>query len=109
MRRTVPPAVRLRKELERSLRAGHPWIYADALDKARGLETGQVVDVHSRDGRFLARGLYDARSPIAFRVATLDPKEAVDEALVTRRVESALRARRGAIDARTTDAFRWVN
>src|SRR5689334_11551216 len=97
--------VRLRKELERSIRAGHPWIYADALDAPKGLQTGSVVEVAGRDGKVLARGLYDARSPIAVRVATLDPGEEVDAAFVRRRVESALRARRGVFDARETDAF----
>jgi 23S rRNA (cytosine1962-C5)-methyltransferase len=101
--------VRLRKELERSIRAGHPWIYADALEAPRGLQTGSVVDVVGRDGKVLARGLYDARSPIAVRIATLDPAEEVDAAFVRRRIEAALRARRGVIDARETDAFRWLN
>jgi 23S rRNA (cytosine1962-C5)-methyltransferase len=101
--------VRLKKELERSLRAGHPWLYADALEPVRGVPTGSSVDVVGRDGKFLARGLYDARSPIAVRVATLDAEEALDARFVHARVASALRARRGAIDARETDAFRWLN
>ncbi len=101
--------LRLRKELERSLRAGHPWVYADALEPARGVATGEVVEVLARDGRFLARGLYDAKSPIAVRVATLDPNQALDEKFIRARVDSALRARRGAFDARETDAFRWLN
>jgi 23S rRNA (cytosine1962-C5)-methyltransferase len=100
--------VRLKKELERSIRAGHPWIYADALEKPRGLATGSVVEVVGRDGKPLARGLYDARSPIAVRVATLDD-EALDGAFVRRRIESALRARRGVFDPARTNAFRWVN
>jgi 23S rRNA (cytosine1962-C5)-methyltransferase len=101
--------VRLRKPLERSLRAGHPWVYADALERPRGVATGSLVDVTTRDGRFVARGLYDASSPIAVRVATLDARELVDAAFVRRRAERALAARRGAIDARETDAFRWLN
>jgi 23S rRNA (cytosine1962-C5)-methyltransferase len=103
------PRVRLRKDLERSLQKGHPWLYADALDAPKGLETGVTVDVISKDGKFLARGLYDARSPIAFRVATRDARQPLDAAFVRGRVESALRARRGAFDARETDAFRWLN
>jgi len=103
------PRVRLRKDLERSLQKGHPWLYADALDAPKGLATGVTVDVMSKDGKFLARGLYDAQSPIAFRVATRDSRQQLDAAFVRARVESALRARRGAFDARETDAFRWLN
>ncbi|MSP61970.1 MAG: class I SAM-dependent rRNA methyltransferase [Myxococcales bacterium] len=103
-----PPRVRLTRDLARHVRAGHPWIYADALAPSDAA-TGSVVDVVGSDGKFLARGLYDAGSPLAVRVFTLDPDEAVDGALVYRRVAEALAARRGAIDARETDAFRWVN
>ena len=122
----------LRKPLERSIRAGHPWIYRDALalptasrdlrDRKSGLKspaiggarssgpsTGSAVDIIGANGHFVARGLYDSTSPIAVRIATLDPQQALDEALVRARVRSALRARRGAFDAHTTDAFRWLN
>jgi 23S rRNA (cytosine1962-C5)-methyltransferase len=65
--------------------------------------------VVERDGRFVARGLYDAQSPIAVRVVTLDSRQPIDAALVHERVAGALRARRGAFDPQETDAFRWVN
>jgi 23S rRNA (cytosine1962-C5)-methyltransferase len=106
---TTVPRLRLKKPLERSIRNGHPWIYADALAAVPGLHTGATVDVVNKDGRFVARGLYDARSPIAVRVATLDAAQALDEAFLRARVASALRARRGVVDPATTDAFRWLN
>src|SRR5690349_18784707 len=105
------PQIRLKKELTAKIRAGHPWLWADAIEAPRGLATGSVVDVVGRSG-FLARGLYDARSPIAIRIYTLDPKQPVDGALVRERVARALRARRGAFSTSgpaRTDAFRWVN
>ncbi len=110
MRATMPPSlprVRLRKELRRHIQAGHPWIWADALEPVR-MATGTVVDVVDGHG-FVARGLFDARSPIGVRVATLDVEEAVDDAFLRRRLASALAARRGVIDASTTDCFRWCN
>ncbi len=94
------------KNLQRSVQAGHPWLYREALEIPSGLATGQVVDLCERNGRFLGRGLYDGESPIALRLYTLDRSEEVDAALVLRRVQAALRARRGAIDAASTDAFR---
>jgi 23S rRNA (cytosine1962-C5)-methyltransferase len=139
---TTLPRVRLVKPLERSVRAGHPWIYADAIAvgegegagdgaKTRGRKggesraqalpqrirgprggapaTGSAVDVIGADGKFVARGLYDADSPIAIRVATLDPRQSLDGNFIRARVDSALRARRDVIDARTTTAFRWLN
>jgi 23S rRNA (cytosine1962-C5)-methyltransferase len=105
---------RLAKPLERSIRNGHPWIYRDALDlrdakHSGGASTGSAIDVIGGNGQFVARGLYDAKSPIAVRVATLDAKQPLDEAFVRARVRTALRARRGAFDASTTTAFRWLN
>lgn len=101
-----PPQVTLIKNLQRSVQAGHPWLYREALDVPPGLATGQAVDVCERGGRFLGRGLYDGESPIAVRLYTLDRSEPVDAALVRRRLQAALQARRGAIDPATTDAFR---
>jgi 23S rRNA (cytosine1962-C5)-methyltransferase len=120
--------LKLAKPLERSIRAGHPWIYRDALapkplrEEPRGLKspgiggssgrapgTGCAVDVIGADGKFVARGLYDAQSPIAVRIATLDSKQPLDAAFIHARALSALRARRGAIDAHTTTTFRWLN
>ncbi len=103
----MPLRIRLTKELRRHIQAGHPWIWADALEPMR-IGTGTVVDVIDGHG-FVARGLYDARSPIGVRVATLDADEAVDAAFVRKRLIEALAARRGAFDASTTDCFRWCN
>ncbi|HRI51455.1 MAG TPA: class I SAM-dependent rRNA methyltransferase [Pseudomonadota bacterium] len=100
------PRVTLSKNLQRSVLAGHPWLYREALEVPPGLRTGQVVDLVERSGRFLGRGLLDGESPIALRLYTLDSREPVDEALVARRLTAALKARRGAIELDRTDAFR---
>ena len=100
------PRVTLSKNLQRSVLAGHPWLYREALEVPPGLRTGQVVDLVERSGRFLGRGLFDGESPIALRLYTLDSREPVDEALVARRLTAALKARRGAIELDRTDAFR---
>jgi 23S rRNA (cytosine1962-C5)-methyltransferase len=74
-----------------------------------GPSTGSAVDIIGTDGKFVARGLYDAKSAIAVRVVTLDRNQALDASLIRSRVALALRARRGTIDAATTTAFRWLN
>ncbi len=104
----APPRLRLKKDLARHIRAGHPWIWRDALEP-KTLPSGAVVDIHDSQGGFLARGLWDAHSPIAVRIWTLDPNEILDAGLVRQRVIESLAARRGAIDPATTDAFRMVN
>jgi len=104
----APATVRLVKDLGRHLRAGHPWIWRDALAPVR-LPAGSVVDVVDAGGRFLARGLFDPGSPIAVRVYTLDAAQPLDGALVDRRLADAAQLRLSVIDLDTTDAYRLCN
>jgi 23S rRNA (cytosine1962-C5)-methyltransferase len=103
-----PPQVLLTRNLVRSIQSGHPWLYREALQAPPGMPTGTVVDLVDRAGRFLGRGLYDAESPIALRIFTLDRGEAVDEALVRRRLADALQLRRWTVEGlgEHTSAFR---
>ena len=60
------------------VRAGHPWIFRDALG-SRGVTepTGGSVDLISGNRDFVARGYVDQDHPIAVRVMTRDPSERV--------------------------------
>jgi len=60
--RVVPPA-------ERSIRAGHPWVYGTSFEEENHVGApGDLGVVFDRKGRFLAIGLYDPTSPIKLRV-----------------------------------------
>ena len=53
----------------RTIRGGHPWIYRDALAGAPRLARWRARRWSpTRDGRPLALGFWDARSPIAVRI-----------------------------------------
>jgi len=100
-------ALTLRKDLARHLRAGHPWVFRKAVDRApKGLEAGAIVDV-VEDGRFVARGYYDPHSAIAVRILTRDSAEAVDEAFWRRRLRRALRLREDLVTG--TNGYRLVH
>jgi 23S rRNA (cytosine1962-C5)-methyltransferase len=101
------PRITLRKRLQRAIRGGHPWIYRDAIAGAPRLADGAAVMVAAGDGRPLARGFWDARSPIAVRIvcdAAGDP-----QAAVAGRVAAALERRRAIFAPGATDAFRWIH
>jgi 23S rRNA (cytosine1962-C5)-methyltransferase len=102
------PAVTLRKDLARSIRGGHPWVYRDALAGRPAFVDGTLVDVRSKDGRRLASGFWDATSPIAVRILA---RARVDDvsALIRARLSEALARRLGRLDLGVTDAFRWVH
>ncbi len=103
-------AVRLRKDLTRSIRRGHPWIFRDALATPPQLPDGALVAVQGKDGRHLATGFWDATSPIAVRVLSLAPvADAEREPLVQGRLRDALARRLARLDLLTTNAFRWAH
>ena len=88
----VEAELRLQKDLARHLRAGHPWVFRKAIEKApKGLAAGAIVDV-TDDGRFVARGYFDPHSAITVRILTREPAEAIDAAFWRRRVARAVGA-----------------
>jgi 23S rRNA (cytosine1962-C5)-methyltransferase len=106
---TLPAAaVTLRKDLARSLRRGHPWVYRDALRDPPALAHGRLVLVRHRDGRPLVWGFWDAESPIAVRVLGQAPMPELSP-LLRSRVQAALDRRRAALDPAATNAFRWIH
>ena len=86
--------LRLQKDLARHLRAGHPWVFRKALERApRDLPPGAIVDV-TDEGRFVARGYFDPRSAITVRILTREPAEEIDAAFWRRRIARAVALRR---------------
>lgn len=107
-----PRAVVLRKNLARSIRQGHPWIYRDALDVRVTPDNGALVEVHTRDGRPIARGFWDERSPIAVRVLESGGpghRFADADSLIAERLQAALGRRLERLDLSKTNVFRWVH
>ncbi len=98
-----------RKGIEAAL--GHPWVFSGnivrhgAWDDA---ESGAVVDLVTRSGRFIARGMLNKQSEIAVRVLTLDGQERVDAAFIKGRIERALASRRRTLDLDERSAYRVV-
>lgn len=100
------PTVQLTQPIEASLRAGHPWIYQDAV--RHGSHTaGDVVDVVDIRGEWLARGVIEPDSPIRVRVWTLRRSVDVDDDLLEARIRDALKRRRYPTAA--TTGFRLSN
>lgn len=103
-----PPRVVLARKLERAIRAGHPWIFREALVPAPAIGEGAVVEVTTREGRVLATGFWDSRSPIAVRVLAVGELRDAEEE-IDRRLKAALKRRLDHFDLARTNAFRWVH
>jgi len=90
---------------------GHPWVYAQAIDRIEGGATaGDEVSVHDPRGNLLGRGFYSPGSAIPVRLLTRDAETHLDAAFFRARIEQAasLRASLGLPSAHTT-GFRLVH
>jgi 23S rRNA (cytosine1962-C5)-methyltransferase len=69
-------------------------VYAGAIAAVEGaLADGDVVDLHSHTGLFVARGLYNSRSKIRVRLYSWDAETELDRAFFRARLEDALHLR----------------
>ena len=112
MTRDQPSVVVLKKNLSRTILQGHPWIYRDALDVRVIPANGALVEVHTRDGKPIARGFWDERSPIAVRVLESGRpgyRFADADSLLAERLRAALDRRLERLDLSKTNVFRWLH
>jgi 23S rRNA (cytosine1962-C5)-methyltransferase len=72
----------------------HPWVYAGAIAAVEGEPAdGDVVDLVSHTGNFIARGLHNSRSKIRVRLYSWSPDLPLDRSFFHERLEAALRLR----------------
>lgn len=104
------PTVTLKAGRVQPVWAGHPWVYAQAVEtKAGTLTAGCEVDVLDAKGNLLGRGLWSPDSAIAVRIYTHKPQN-IDSTLFRSRLEAALQLRRELnLPNNETTAYRWVH
>jgi 23S rRNA (cytosine1962-C5)-methyltransferase len=91
--------------------AGHPWVFAQAVERVEGgVLAGDEVEVKDPRGQLLGRGLYSPGSAIPVRLYTRGGDRAIDEKLILERIERAVARRRSlGLPSESTDAYRLVN
>jgi 23S rRNA (cytosine1962-C5)-methyltransferase len=101
--------IRLLPDIAHHVRAGHPWVYREALGRPLAPEPGTVLDLVDADGEFVGRGLYDADNTIALRVFSRNADVAIDGQLVRERVRAAIALRGRVLDTQRLGAIRLVH
>ena len=105
--------VALRRGKEESLERRHPWVFSGAIEKitegSKPLAEGDVVDVVTKQGEFIARGHYQIGS-IAVRVLTFE-QETIDQQWWDNRITQAkeLRETLGMIGNNETTCYRLIH
>jgi 23S rRNA (cytosine1962-C5)-methyltransferase len=102
--------VRLPGDVAHRIRAGHPWVYREALGpRPISPEPGTPIDLVDPDGEFVGRGVYDGDSAIAVRVFVRNPDISIDGQLVRDRVAAAIALRKKLIAFDKLGNMRLVN
>jgi 23S rRNA (cytosine1962-C5)-methyltransferase len=102
--------VRLPADVAHRIRAGHPWVYREALGpRPIAPEPGTPIDLVDPDGEFVGRGVYDGDSAIAVRVFVRNPDITIDGKLVRDRVAAAIALRKKVIALDKLGNVRLVN
>ena len=105
--------VHLRRGKEESLERCHPWVFSGAIERITEhlapLVEGDMVDVVTKSGDFIARGHWQIGS-IAVRVLTFEQEE-IDQSWWNRRLIEALCVRKalGLVDNAETTCYRLVH
>jgi 23S rRNA (cytosine1962-C5)-methyltransferase len=105
------PTVRLKPGHVQPVWAGHPWVYAQAVDRIEDpVRPGDEVGVVDPRGNFLGRGFYSPGSAIPVRLVVRDSETQIDGAFFRRRVQESLRLRVAlGVAPEPTSGYRLIN
>lgn len=104
------PHIILKPKRDSSLRRFHPWVFSGAIERVEGeASEGDVVEVYSASGDYLATGHY-ASSSISVKVLSFR-KTAIDDSFWESRVSRAYDVRKTLrlVDCEGTDSYRLIN
>ncbi len=90
---------------EKPIRQRHPWIFSGAIERVDSeANDGDVIDVVSNRGDFLARGYLNRRSQIVVRLLTWNEAESIDADFWMRRLTRSIHARDASAARRLVNA-----
>ena len=104
------PIYTVTPKAERSLNAGHPWVYGEEITAGPETEpeNGTLVDVVSRRGSWLGAGLLSLHSKIRVRILSRNANDRFDEAFWRRRIQYAWAYRKTVMGSEDLDCCRVV-
>ncbi len=89
--------LRLKKQEDRRLRAGHLWVFSNEVDTAKTplsqFESGQSVQIQASNGKPMGIGYVNPNTLICARLVSRDPRHVLDRSLFVHRLNVALSLR----------------
>jgi 23S rRNA (cytosine1962-C5)-methyltransferase len=100
-------SIRLKKNEDRRIRSGHPWVFSNEIERIDGArDAGVSAELFDAAGAFLGSGYYTPHSLIAFRLLTRRQEDVDSVQFYEQRIAAALAHRRAIYPALQT--FRAV-
>lgn len=88
----------IKKEREKRILGGHPWIFDNEIERIEGeFQPADIVDVYTVKDRFVGRGYINPRSKIRVRLMTRQ-KEEINRDFFKKRIEDAWAYRQRMVD-----------
>lgn len=89
--------LRLRKNEDRRLRAGHLWVYSNEVDveatPLRDFQPGQPVTIQASNGKFIGTGYINPHVLLCARLVSRDSEHPLNSSLLVHRLNVALSLR----------------
>ncbi len=103
-------AIRVKQKAVPYIRSGHPWLFADSVERcSKEGKPGDVAVLFDPDKKLIGAGLYDPLSPVRVRILAHDAKQPpVGPELFRHLVQKAKELRDGKIPHRT-NAWRLIH
>ncbi len=103
-------SISLKAGRDKPVRNRHPWIFSGAVARTDGNPTpGDMVDVISGQGEFLARAYFNPHSQIRARILTWDHDTVIDDAFWRQQIQRAIRSRQQLALEPATNAYRLIH
>src|SRR4030042_2979924 len=104
----IHPKVILKRDREKPVLRGHPWVFSGAVARIEGeVSPGEVGEVYSKEGRFLGLGHLNPHSQIILRLLT-HKKEELGEVFFRDRISRAVHLREKWFKGKT-NSYRVIN
>lgn len=92
---------------EKSLLNRHPWIFSGAIDSLPEFEQGEILEVYSSSGQYLAQAYFHKENSLAARILSFDCDP--EDVLLAKHLDRAIQLRQNMFCQKTTNCFRLVN
>ena len=101
------PIIILNPGKEKALKNFHQWIFSGAIDKSDDFQDGDILEVQSSKGEFLAYGYFNKRNSLAGRIISFEKKDPL--IVIENNIRKALSLRKDFFDEKITNAYRLIN